>query len=127
MREYTVMYCHNKKLTPNAKILRKNMTAEERRLWYGFLRTYRPRFLRQKVIGNYIVDFYCAEAKLVVELDGSQHFEETGIENDLKRDGFLSGLGCEVVRIPNNDVNRSFSAVSAYIDAAVRARLDTKL
>ena len=55
MREYTAMYCHNKKLTPNAKILRKNMTAEERRLWYGFLRTYRPRFLRQKVIGNYIV------------------------------------------------------------------------
>ena len=127
MREYTAMYCHNKKLTPNAKILRKNMTAEERRLWYGFLRTYRPRFLRQKVIGNYIVDFYCAEAKLVVELDGSQHFEETGIENDLKRDGFLSGLGCEVVRIPNNAVNRSFSAVCAYIDAAVRVRLDTKL
>ena len=66
---------HNKALTPIARKLRKDMTREERHLWYDFLREYPIRFLRQKVIGSYVVDFYCAAAKLVVELDGSQHYE----------------------------------------------------
>ncbi len=65
---------HNPKLTKNAKALRKNMTKEERHLWYDFLRSYPVRFLRQKVIDNYIVDFYCHDAQLIIELDGSQHY-----------------------------------------------------
>ena len=67
---------HNKQLVPLAKQLRKEMTKEERHLWYDFLRSYPVRFSRQKVLGKYIADFYCAEAKLVIELDGSQHYED---------------------------------------------------
>ena len=67
---------HNPNLVGNAKALRRKMTAEERHLWYDFLRTYPIRFLRQKVLGSYIVDFYCAKARIIIELDGSQHFTE---------------------------------------------------
>ena len=70
---------HNPKLVPSAKNLRKNMTNEERHLWYEFLRDYPLRFSRQKILGKYIVDFYCAKAKLVIEVDGSQHFETKGL------------------------------------------------
>ena len=79
-------YLHNAKLTGRAKCLGKEMTEEGRRLWYTFLRHFPIRFLRQKVIGNYIVDFYCAKAKLVIELDGSQHYEETAEKRDEQRD-----------------------------------------
>ena len=75
---YKIERKHNTKLTANAKALRKNMTKEERHLWYDFLRLYPIRFLRQKIIDNYIVDFYCHEARLIIELDGSQHYEKTG-------------------------------------------------
>ena len=70
---------HNPKLSANARVLRKDMTPEERHLWYDFLRLYPVRFLRQKVIDAYIVDFYCSRARLVIELDGSQHYEEKGL------------------------------------------------
>ncbi len=106
---------HNKALTPVAKKLRKNMTKEERRLWYDCLSRCTPRFLRQKVIGNYVVDFYCAKAKLVVELDGSQHFEPDNKINDEKRDKFLKNRGLTVVRLPNNYVNSNFKGVQDYI------------
>ena len=76
---------HNKKLVPYAKQLRNNMTKEERHLWYDFLRSYPIRFSRQKVLGKYIVDFYCMEAKLVIELDGAQHFEKENVEKDEER------------------------------------------
>ena len=69
---------HNTDLTENAKLLRKNMTKEERHLWYDFLRSYPVRFLRQKVIDNYIVGFYCSKARLIIELDGSQHYKGDG-------------------------------------------------
>ena len=74
---------HNHSIVCNAKILRKNMTKEERHLWYDFLRTYPVKFSRQKVLGKYIVDFYCASAKLVIEIDGSQHYSEKGIQKDI--------------------------------------------
>ena len=102
---------NNSKLTGNAKSLRKNMTKEERHLWYDFLKTLPITVNRQKVIGNYIVDFYIATAKLVIELDGSQHYEEKGIENDAKRDAFLNGLGIKVLRYSNLDVNQRFESV----------------
>ncbi len=111
---------HNKALVPLAKQLRKEMTKEERRLWYEFLRLYPVRFLRQKVIGNYIVDFYCAQAKLVVELDGSQHYEKAGAENDARRTAFLESCGLTVLRIPNNEVIRNFPGVCEYIDMTVK-------
>ena len=73
---------HNKNLTANARLLRKNMTKEEKHLWYDFLKDYPVRFLRQKVIDSYIVDFYCHSARLIIELDGSQHYEEKGLIKD---------------------------------------------
>lgn len=91
---------HNKALTPIARKLRKDMTREERHLWYDFLREYPIRFLRQKVIGSYVVDFYCAAAKLVVELDGSQHYEEKGIADDQTRTEFLQNMICGCCGLP---------------------------
>jgi very-short-patch-repair endonuclease len=79
----------NHKLTPNAKTLRKNMTKQERHLWYDFLKTLPITIHRQKVIGSYIVDFYCASKKIVIELDGSQHFENEGQEKDKLRDEYF--------------------------------------
>ena len=110
---------HNKDIVHLARTLRKNMTKEERHLWYDFLRTYKVKFLRQKTLGKYIVDFYCAQAKLVVELDGSQHYTEIGIEKDTERTDFLSQYGIMVIRIPNNQVNQNFSGVCEYIDEMV--------
>ena len=114
---------HNKQLVPLAKQLRKEMTKEERHLWYDYLHSYPVRFLRQKVLGKYIVDFYCAEAKLIVELDGSQHYEGGNIESDAQRTAFLEGYGLKVVRIPNNEINQNFRGVCEYIDAAVKQSL----
>ena len=114
---------HNKQLVPLAKQLRKEMTKEERHLWYDFLRTYPVRFSRQKVLGKYIADFYSAEAKLVIELDGSQHFEDGSIEKDAERTKFLESYSLKVIRIPNNEISRNFRGVCAYIDAAVKQSL----
>ena len=116
----------NKKLTSNAKILRRNMTKEERHLWYDCLRFCNPRFRRQEIIGSYIADFFCYKARLVVELDGSQHYEEINVEKDTDRTAFLEGYGLTVIRIPNNEVMRNFRGVCEYIDAAVRQSLSQK-
>ncbi len=94
-----------------ARELRKNMTKEERRLWYGFLSTCPIHFRRQQVIGSYIVDFYCHEKKLVLEIDGSQHYETKGITADRTRDAYLSEKGLTVLRYSNADVNRRFEGV----------------
>ena len=106
---------NNSKLTGNTKELRKNMTKEERHLWYDFLKSLPITVNRQKVIGNYIVDFYIATEKLVIELDGSQHYEDDGIENDIKRDLFLNDLGIKVLRYSNLDVNQRFESVCEAI------------
>ena len=114
---------HNKSLVPLAKQLRKEMTKEERHLWYDFLRGHPARFSRQKVLGRYIADFYSAEAKLVIELDGSQHYEADGTAKDAERTAFLEGYGLTVLRIPNNEVSRNFRGVCEHIDAAVEQSL----
>ena len=114
---------HNKQLVPLAKQLRKEMTKEERHLWYDFLRTYPVRFSRQKVLGKYIADFYSAEARLAIELDGSQHYENDNKEKDAERTDYLKGYGLKVIRIPNNEVSRNFRGVCEHIDAAVRQSL----
>ena len=114
---------HNKKLVPLAKQLRKNMTKEERHLWYDFLSNYPIRFSRQKILGQYIADFYCAQAKLVIELDGSQHYEPGGLKHDSIRTEFLEEYGLQVLRIPNNEINRNFQNICTYIDQIVKRRI----
>ena len=114
---------HNKPLVPFAKQLRKEMTKEERHLWYDFLRTHPVRFSRQKVLGKYIADFYSTEAKLIIELDGSQHYEDRNIEKDMERTTFFEGYGLTVIHIPNNEVSKNFRGVFEYIDAAVKQSL----
>lgn len=108
------------KLTQNARVLRKDMTKEERRLWYDFLRDYPLRFMRQRPVDRFIVDFYCAGAKLVIELDGGQHYEEGGRLADAERDRVLATYGIRVLRIPNTEIMRNFSGVCEQIDREVR-------
>ena len=114
---------HNKDFLTRARQLRKNMTKEEKHLWYDFLCDYQPKFRRQKIISPYIVDFYCAEAKLIIELDGSQHFELDAIEYDRERTAYLNALGLEVIRFTNGQINRDFQNVCLCIDGIVREKL----
>ena len=102
---------YNSKLTPNAKKLRNNMTKEERHLWYDCLKLLPITVHRQKTLGNYIVDFYIAAAQLVIELDGSQHYEDAGKAKDQQRDAYLESIGCTVLRYSNADINHRFLSV----------------
>ena len=104
-------YKYNKNLTMNARILRKNMTREEKHLWYDFLKRLPLTVNRQKNIGNFIVDFYIAEKRIVIELDGSQHGEEKNAAADKKRDAELYKLGINVFRYSNTDINKRFNSV----------------
>ncbi len=110
---------HNKQLVPIAKTLRREMTKEEKHLWYDFLRGYPINFIRQKIIGKHIVDFYCPAAKLVVELDGSQHYSEKGKQADAERDDFLAGYGLDVLRISNYDIHTNFEGACLEINKYV--------
>ena len=110
-------------LKKHSQTLRKEMTKEERHLWYDFLKTFPYPFKRQKVIGDYIVDFYCHQAKLVVELDGSQHYETDGAQYDQKRDAFLESQGLLVLRYANSDVVGNFRGVCEDIMGYVQARI----
>ena len=114
---------HNKSLVPNAKELRNNMTKEERHLWYDFLKEYPVRFSRQKILGKYIVDFYSASAKMVIELDGSQHYEEAWQRYDEIRDEFLKGYGLKIIRISNEGINKTFDGVCEYLDREIQQSL----
>ena len=92
-------------------------------MWYDFLRSYPIRFLRQKVIDNYIADFYCHEARLIIELDGSQHYEEEGLLKDKIRTEKIESRNLTVIRIPNNEVYNNFRGVCEYIDLRVKESL----
>jgi len=102
-----------------AKQLRRNMTKEERHLWYDFLRDYPIHFYRQRILDNYIADFYCPQAKLVIELDGSQHYEPESKLKDAVRTEKIARLGITVVRFPNNLLFSRFREVCEYIDLLV--------
>ena len=117
------MKTYNKENIPLAKQLRKNMTPWERKLWYEFLREYPVRFQRQKAIGNYIADFYCAKAKLIVELDSGGHYNPEQAKKDAKRLCDLQQMDLEVLRISNLDIDRDFYSVCEHIDLAVRRSL----
>ena len=114
---------YNKTNIPLAKTLRKNMTPWERKLWYEFLRNYPIRFQRQKAIGNYIADFYCAKARLIVELDGGGHYTAEQIGKDDIRTKELEEMNLTVLRICNLDIDRNFSGVCEFIDLAVKNSL----
>ncbi len=114
---------YNKSNIPLAKALRKNMTPWERKLWYEFLRNYTIRFQRQKAIGNYIVDFYCAKARLVIELDGGGHYTAEQIGKDNIRTKELESMNLTVLRICNLDIDRNFNGVCEHIDLAVKKSL----
>ena len=111
---------YNKENIPLAKTLRKNMTPWERKLWYDFLRYYPVRFQRQKAIGNYIADFYCAKVRLVIELDGGGHYTAELARKDEMRTKDLASMNLTVVRICNLDIDRNFSGVCEYIDLTVK-------
>ena len=117
------MQKNNPDLRKLSQTLRKNMTRHERHLWYDFLSQYPVRFVRQHPLSTYIADFYCAKAKLVVELDGSQHYDPVGEAADRKRTADLEKLGICVIRFPNNAVDRSFRGVCEAIDLTVQARM----
>lgn len=106
-----------------AQQLRRDMTKEERHLWYDYLKTYPVQFKRQYTVGPYIVDFYCYKAGLVVELDGSQHCTWEAVEYDQRRTAFLNNQGLYVLRISNLDVVRNFIGVCELIDRTVKVRV----
>ena len=111
----------------NARRLRREMTPHERKLWYLFLRKYPVKIYKQRIIGRFIVDFYCASAKLVIEIDGSQHYEPQGMAHDAERSTFLSALGLEVLRFSNRVINRDFHGVCEQIDITIQNRLQGPL
>lgn len=119
-----MIYNYNKKLVSNAQTLRKNMTAEEKHLWYDFLKKLTITVNRQKNIGNYIVDFYIASKRIVIELDGSQHGMPENKKADEKRDLDFRNLGIMVLRYANSDINNNFNAVCEDILSRLGLRVD---
>ena len=105
----------NKTLTDISQVLRSNMTKEEKHLWYDFLKLLPITVNRQKVIGKYIADFYCAGAKIVIEVDGGQHYEEEARKKDQIRDAYFAEIGITVLRYTNLDIHRNFKGVCADI------------
>ena len=112
---------YNPRLVQRAKELRKNMTPAEKKLWYGFLCSFRYRVLPQRPIDNYIVDFYCAAVKLVIEIDGEHHYREEGKQYDDERDSILESYGLTVIRVKNSEVDENFEAVCRRIESFVRS------
>ena len=113
---------HNKNLVPVARMLRKNMAKEEKHLWYDYLRKSEYKFTRQKIIGKYIADFYCPEADLIIEIDGSQHYTDEGIKYDAERTEFIENFNITVIRIKNTDINRNFIGVCTYLENVLREK-----
>ena len=111
---------YNEKNITLAKNLRKNATPQENHLWYDFLSKYEIRFQRQKAIDNFIADFYCHKAKLIIEIDGSQHYDEENKHNDEIRTEILEGYDLKVIRFTNRQINTNFRGVCEYIDAIVQ-------
>ena len=115
---------YQKKLIPRAQELRKKATKQENHLWYDYLKDHPIRFKRQKPISSFIADFYCHAARLVVELDGSQHYDEQGLIYDKERAAILEQYGVKVLRFSNLEVERNFQGVCTAIDLAVKERIE---
>ncbi|MCL2838337.1 MAG: endonuclease domain-containing protein [Oscillospiraceae bacterium] len=113
----------NKNLKTKSNILRNNTTKQENRLWYDFLKKHNLQFYRQRIIENYIVDFYCPNAKLVIELDGSQHYKEETAEYDVLRTEYLNSLDIHVLRFSNRDIENNFEGVCQSIEKTILSHL----
>lgn len=109
----------DKRLNDYSRNLRNNETKQEKHLWYDFLSKQSVRFYRQRIIGDYIVDFFCPSLKLVIEIDGAQHYEEEAIVYDKQRTEYLESLGLKVIRFANGDIDRYFVGVCAVIEQSV--------
>ena len=114
---------YNKNNVPLAQNLRRNATPQEKHLWYDFLSKYEVRFQRQKAIDNFIADFYCHQAKLIIEIDGSQHYTKEGKEKDEFRTEKLEGYDLKILRFTNYQVDTNFKGVCEYVDIVVKASL----
>ena len=114
----------NDKLLNVAKILRRNMTRQEKHLWYDFLRQYPLKIYKQRIIDQYIADFYCHSARMVIELDGSQHYTNQGKAQDETRTKVFEGYGIYVLRFSNKDVDDNFEGVCQMIDIVIRERIN---
>jgi very-short-patch-repair endonuclease len=117
MRKNMLQYKNS--LKPNARNLRNSATKPENRLWYEYLRNYKFRFNRQRVIGHYIADFYCQKVKLIIEIDGSQHYDVQQEDYDTKRTGYFNSLGIKVIRFTNADIMNNIEGVCEVIDLTV--------
>ena len=115
---------YNKKNIVLAKNLRSNATPEENHLWYDFLSKYEIRFQRQKAIDNFIADFYCHQAKLIIEIDGSQHHTEENVKKDEFRTEILEGYNLKIIRFTNRQIDTNFHGVCKYIDDVVKSLLE---
>ena len=113
---------YNSMMKTKAQELRREMTEQENRLWYDYLKCHVAQFRRQKQFGRYIVDFYCSSAKLVIELDGAQHYTEEGVIHDRNRTAYLESLGLYVLRFANREVEDQFESVCAEIDRYIEDR-----
>ena len=113
----------NKNLNSTAKELRRNMTKEEKHLWYDYLKSYPVQFNRQKIVGNYIADFYCKTANIIIEIDGAQHYEMDSLEYDKQRTKYFNEQGIEVIRFLNKDINYDFENTCKYIDVIIKRRM----
>lgn len=120
----TTTVIKNHKMLPVARELRRKMTPQEKKLWYDFLRKYPVKFYKQRIIESFIVDFYCADARLVIELDGSQHYTEQGMQYDMERSAVFEQYGVQVLRFRNQDVSAHFEMVCEQIHEAVVKRLE---
>ena len=117
----------NRSLLPIAKVLRRNMTRQEKHLWYDFLQHYPIKIYKQRIVGNYIADFYCHRASLVIEIDGAQHYTKEGKAHDKERTASLAQYGLQVLRFTNGDVDNSFPGVCYMIDKTIKERIEKPL
>ena len=114
---------YNPSVKDRSRDLRKNMTRQEKHLWYDFLRSYPVKIYRQRSIDRFIVDFYCSPARLVIEVDGGQHYTPEGLTYDAERTEILAGYGVEVLRFNNSEVDGNFSFVCQAIDQKIKERI----
>ncbi len=117
---------YNKNLILKARNLRNNATSEENKLWYQYLAKSPIRFIRQKPIDNYILDFYCPEKKIGIEVDGSQHYTEEGLEYDRIRTEKLNAYKIEIIRFTNQEIRKNFNEVCEYIENIINNRKNKK-
>lgn len=113
----------NHRLLSAARELRRNMTPQEKKLWYQFLRYYPIKIYKQRIINHFIVDFYCHQARLAIELDGSQHYTDEGKAHDAERTEVLKSYSISVLRFSNRDVDHNFRGVCEYIDRVIKERI----